>query len=96
LLHVNTKKLIEGFKEVSPADQEELDMLQFFFNMENGDLDLANFKAKTLENILERYYQGTWKNSFEYNLRIFYLSRENLKNLKGGFKNGSGLSIGFF
>lgn len=96
MLHINTQKLIEGLKEISPADPEELDMLQFFFNMENGNLNLASFKVKTLENILKKYYQDTWYNSFVRNMQIFYMIKEKLKELEGDPQYGPSGFNGFF
>lgn len=82
MLRMDTKKLIQGLKEVNPANQEYLEMLRFFFLMENGELDLSSFKEKTLENILERYYNRE-SHIFEKSIRQFSRIQKSLTITKG-------------
>lgn len=57
-------------------------MLQFFFDLENGEPDLSNVKTKTLENILENYYNRRGY-VFKESLSRFFRAQQVLKNAKG-------------
>lgn len=81
MLRIDTQKLLQSLKEVGPGKQEELNMLQFFFDLENGDFTLSSFKAKTLENILEDYYNRKG-HVFKESLSRFFRAQNVLKNAK--------------
>ena len=87
MLRIDTRELIKGLKEVGPSKPEYLEMLRFFFLMENNELDLSNFKAKTLENILEKYYDREGR-VFERSLYHFSRIQQVLVKTKGRTANG--------
>jgi len=70
MLHLNVKKLVHGIKEIASAEQEEPEMFLFFVAMARGELGLSSFKVKTLEKILDTYYEGKG-HVFEKKLRSF-------------------------
>lgn len=58
MLRLDVKKLAQNIKEAAPVSEEEAEACRFLFLLTERGVRLSEFRAGTLEKVLERYYAG--------------------------------------